>query len=75
MDNEFEVERQKIKEKELNRLSSMFRTSVHGFFPDLSLAWFELSRVKLCRNVLKGNKNYFELAGGSSYRGFDSKRG
>ena len=39
MDNEFELERQKIKEKELNRLSSMFRTSVHGFFPDLSLAY------------------------------------
>ena len=27
------------------------------------------SRVKLSRNELKGNKNYFELAGGSSYRG------
>ena len=24
--------------------------------------WFELSRVKLYRNDLKGNKNYFELA-------------
>ena len=31
--------------------------------------WFELSRVMLYRNVLRGNKNYFELAGGSSYRG------
>ena len=30
--------------------------------------WFELSRVKLYRNDLRGNKNYFELAGGSSYR-------
>ena len=39
MDNEFELEWQKIKEKELNRLYSMFRTSVHGFFPDLSLAY------------------------------------
>ena len=25
---------------------------------------------KLFRNDLRGNKNYFELAGGSSYRGF-----
>ena len=31
--------------------------------------WFELSRVNLYGNDLKGNKNYFELAGGSSYRG------
>ena len=37
---------------------------------------FELSRVKLFRNDLKGNKNYlefhggrFELSRGSSYRG------
>ena len=30
--------------------------------------WFELLRVKLCRNDLRGNKNYmyFELARGSS---------
>ena len=27
------------------------------------ITWFELSRVKLSRNVLKGNKNYLELAG------------
>ena len=32
--------------------------------------WFEYWRVKLCRNDLKGNKNYFELAGGLSYRQF-----
>ena len=31
--------------------------------------WFGLSRVKLCRNDLKGNKNYFEFTGGSSYCG------
>ena len=31
--------------------------------------WFEFSRVKLYRTDLKENKNYFELAGGSSYRG------
>ena len=34
----------------------------------------ELSRVKLYRNDLKGNKNYFELAGGSSYRGCELPR-
>ena len=28
----------------------------------------ELSRAKLYINDLRGNKNYFELAGGSSYR-------
>ena len=27
------------------------------------ITWFELSRVKLYRNDLKGNENYFELAG------------
>ena len=32
--------------------------------------WFELSRVKLYGNDLKGNKKYLELAGGSSYLGF-----
>ena len=32
--------------------------------------WFKLLRVKLYRNDPKGNKNYFELAGGSSYRWF-----
>ena len=32
-------------------------------------SWFELSRVKLYRNDQRGNKNYFESAGGSSYRG------
>ena len=32
---------------------------------------FELSSVKSCRHVpLKGSKTYFELVGGSSYRGF-----
>ena len=30
---------------------------------------FELSRVKLYRNDLRENKNYFELVVGSSYRG------
>ena len=41
--------------------------------------WSELSRVKLYRNDLKENKNYFELAGGSSYeessyRGYNYKK-
>ena len=43
-------------------------------FFDLARAnktWFELSRVKLYRNDLKGNKKYFELAGGSNYPGFE----
>ena len=49
--------------------NSMFRTPIHGYFPDsLRLkTWFELSRVKLYRSDLRGNKNYFELAGNSSY--------
>ena len=31
---------------------------MHGFFPTFHalIAWFELSRVKLCRNDLKGKK-------------------
>ena len=36
---------------------------------------FELSRVNLYRNDLKGNKNYFELAGSSSYQGFEMTKG
>ena len=53
----------------------MFWTAVDHcvFFPFvmclINKTWFELSRVKLCRNDLKGNKNYFELVGGSCYRG------
>ena len=69
----------KVKTKNLLcflEINSMFRTSVHGFFPTCHalITWFELSRVKLYRNELKGNKNYFELAGGSSYRGFELPR-
>ena len=47
--------------------------SKHCFFPTfLGLkTWFELSRVKLYRNDVRENNNYFELAGGSSYRGFE----
>ena len=53
--------------------NSMFRTPVHCFFTRLyepaNKIWFELSRVNLYRNDLRGKKHYFELAGGSSYRG------
>ena len=49
-------ERQRIYSVEIN---SMFRTSVHGFFPTchaliLLITWFELSSLKLYRNELKG---------------------
>ena len=41
------------------------------FFPDFLRAqnMFRVIEGKLYRNDLRGNKNYFELAGGSSYRG------
>ena len=35
---------------------------------------FKLSRVKLYRKCSEGNENCFELAGGSSYRGFELSR-
>ena len=46
------------------------------FFPDFQglKTWFELLRVKLYRNDLRENKNYFELVEGSSYRGFELPR-
>ena len=37
-------------------------------------AWFESSRINLYGSDLKGNKNYFELAGGSSYRGYNNSK-
>ena len=48
---------------------------MHGFFPTFHalITWLESSRVKLCRNDLKG-KNYFESAGGSNYREFELPR-
>ena len=51
------------------KIKSMFWTSVHGFFPNcrVHISWFESSKVKLYRNDLKGNRNYFELVGSSSY--------
>ena len=37
--------------------------------------WFELLRVRLyIKNDLKGKENCLELAGGSSYRGFEFLR-
>ena len=55
--------------------NSMFRRQ-YTVFPDFLgfKTWFELSRVKLCRNDLRENKTYFELAGASSYQGFESPR-
>ena len=38
------------------------------------MAWFELSRVKLYINDLKENKDYFDVAGGSSYGEFELPR-
>ena len=46
--------------------ASDFCTVVHHFFfPACHVlkTWFELSGVKLYRNNLKGNKNYFEVSG------------
>ena len=70
MDTKFELEWQKSKDKEFARLFwnkfnvSDFRTQ---FFPNLSRAynmvWVIDGHEKLYRNELKGNKNYFELAG------------
>ena len=67
MDIKFELEWHKSKDKELTLLfMNIFNVSdsVHCFF------FFRLvTRLKHYnyRNCLKGNKNYFELAGGSSY--------
>ena len=58
-------------------INSMFRTSVHGFLPDL---WHAYNMVRVIegkiayKTELKGNKNYFEIAGGSSYRWFELPR-
>ena len=52
--------------------SSMCGPPVDCFFPRL-LRVRNLVRViegKLYRNGLRGNKNYFDLAGGKSYREF-----
>ena len=56
--------------------NSMFRMPVHCFFPTFEglKTLFELSRVKLYINDLRGNINDFELARGSSYGGFELPR-
>ena len=80
MDNEFELEWQKSKDKELTQFFwnkfSVSDFSTQFFFPDLSRAYnmARVSMVKLFRYDLKGNKNHFELAGGSNCRGFKLSR-
>ena len=50
------------------KINSMILTPVHFFLASQVLkTLFESSRVNLYRNDLKGNKNYFDLVGGSSY--------
>ena len=52
----------------------MFHTSVNLFFSNLPLAknMVQVIEGKInYRNDLKGNKNYFQLLGGLSYRGFE----
>ena len=46
------------------------------FFPDFLRAqnMVRVSEGKLSKNALRGNKNYFELVGGSGYRGFELPR-
>ena len=53
----------------------MFRTPVDYFFPDFLKAQ-NMIRVIEGKIIiyLGGNKHYFELAGGSSYRGFELTR-
>ena len=53
----------------------MFRTPVDYFFPDFLKAQ-NMVRVIEGKIIiyLGGNKHYFELAGGSSYRGFELTR-
>ena len=49
----------------------MFRTAAHCFTRACQvLSMVRVIEGKLYRNDLKGNKNYFELARGSSYRVF-----
>ena len=55
-------------------INSMSRTLRHSFFSRLVTCQFKSLRVKLYRNDLKGNKNYFELTGGLSYQGFELTR-
>ena len=64
----------KVKDKEyvVVKIISMFRTVVHFFLLVRRLkhgSSYVVSKEDLFTNDLIGNKNYFELAGGSSYRG------
>ena len=65
----------------LNKLNlNLFWTAAHWFFFLTTChalkTWFKLLRVKsVYRNDLKGNKNYFEFAGGSGYRAFELPEG
>ena len=47
-----------IRQKRCGLIITFRFPTCHAF-----ITWFELSRVKLNRNDLKGNKNYLELAG------------
>ena len=75
LDTLFKLDSPKRRDKEYMavKLNSVIQTAVHFFFSTCQVlkTWFELSRVNLYRNDLKGNKNYFKLAGASSSRGFE----
>ena len=58
--------------KQINIVSHIFMCHI---LVTMLKTWSELSRVKLYRNYLKGNKDYFELAEGLSYLGFDLTKG
>ena len=60
-------------ERTLNVSDCITLSTLFSTFQALK-TWFELLRVNLHRSELRGNKNYFELAGGSSYRGFELPR-
>ena len=55
-------------------LSSAVEILTENLIFSANIHHFKLSRVKLYEIDLKGNKNYFELAGVSSYRGFELPR-
>ena len=61
----------KYRQRIHGKINSILRTAEHRLIFSACHALenqCEFSRVKLYRNDLKGNKNYFELAGGLSYR-------
>ena len=62
----------KVKTKNLLgcfKINSMSRTSVHGFFPDLSRA-YNMVRVIKGKIIQKRSEGKHELEAGSSYQGF-----